>query len=125
MEIAFFDYEDELRSIIFAFEEKTEEGIRFAICNPRFEYTTVFNSLEMMSFKIYFEKLKNLKEGGSATDLKLENQGILMRNARFDQGDVIFELIIQRKEETGFTKTVSNIIFADDMIENLNEIVDK
>lgn len=124
MEIAFFDYEDELRSIIFACEGKTDEGTKFAICNPRFEYNTVFNALEMMSFKIYFEKLKNLKEGGSATDLKLESQGILMRNARFDQGDVIFELIIQRKEETGFTKTVSNIIFAEDMIENLNSIME-
>lgn len=125
MEIEFFDFEDELRSIIFAFERKTDEGIVFAICNPRFEFETTFNSMELMMIQVYFQKLKQLKPKGSATDLKLNNQGISMRNAQFDDEAVWFELIIQRKEETGFKKTTSRIVFETEMLEVLNTIINK
>lgn len=123
MEIEFYDFEDELRSIIFAFEKKTDKGIVMAICNPRFEFETTFNAMEMMMLQIYFQKLAGLEPKGSVTDLKLDNQGILMRNTHYDGEEVVFELILQRKEETGFKKTTSNIIFEPDMLATLENIL--
>ena len=124
MEIEFYDFEDELRSIVFAFEKKTENGVVLAICNPRFEFETTFNTMELMMIQIYFQKLSQLKPKASVTDLRLDNQGILMRNADFDGDAVLFELIIQRKEETGFKKTISKIMFETEMLDVLNAVMD-
>lgn len=123
MEIEFYDFEDELRSIIFAFEKKTDKGIVMAICNPRFEFEITFNAMEVMMLQIYFQKLVGLEPKGSVTDLKLDNQGILMRNAHYDGEEVVFELILQRKKESGFKKTTSNIIFEPDMLATLENIL--
>lgn len=123
MEIEFYDFEDELRSIIFDFERKEEKGTVLAICNPRFEFDVVFNEMEMLMMQIYFQKLTHLKSNASATDLKLDKHGILMRNAQYDGDAVLFDLVIQRKEETGFKKTTSKILFEKEMLTTLNAII--